>query len=196
MPAVNPVSLDDFKPELAALKAQDVGIVAMKTTGVKDKPIEGPRRERVEKLGDISKYNEWECKKLYMLNCTDGLIDAVIAAINDVKEMDRTLGLVAVKLSAETARELRALVRLQMAGACHLCGNCQTVCPEHIAVTDMIRYHAYVHQYNEKDLARDLYARAGYDPGKLCTNCGRCADVCPSDVPITRILGELAASVA
>ncbi|HSW47001.1 MAG TPA: 4Fe-4S dicluster domain-containing protein, partial [Phycisphaerae bacterium] len=115
---------------------------------------------------------------------------------NNVDEMDKTLGLTAVKLSAAARQELRALVKLQMAGTCHLCGACEPACPEHIAVTDMIRYHAYARQYNEKDLARELYAKAGYDPGKLCTRCGRCSEVCPSGVQIARILGELAATVA
>jgi ferredoxin len=60
----------------------------------------------------------------------------------------------------------------------------------------MIRYHAYVHQYDEKELARSLYAKAGYDPAKLCTSCGKCAAVCPSGVQITRILAELSACMA
>ena len=27
----------------------------------------------------------------------------------------------------------------------------------------MVRYHAYIHQYNDKELARELYRQAGYD---------------------------------
>lgn len=78
---------------------------------------------------------------------------------------------------------------------CHLCGSCATVCPEEIAVTDMVRYHAYVHQYDDKALARELFAEAGYDPSARCTDCGRCADVCPSNVPITDILHRLPSDV-
>ena len=84
-----------------------------------------------------------------------------------------------------------ALVKLQMVGVCHLCGDCQINCPEHIAVTDMVRYHSYVHQYNEKELARSLYRQAGYDPARLCSNCGKCEDACKSGVPITDILHQL-----
>jgi predicted aldo/keto reductase-like oxidoreductase len=82
-----------------------------------------------------------------------------------------------------------------MAGICHLCGVCETNCPEHIAVTDMIRYHAYVHQYDERELARELYDKAGYDPSQLCTNCGRCMDVCASNVRIVKLLNELSADM-
>jgi len=195
MPAVNPGSFDNLKPELAALKKQDVGIVAMKTRGIANRPVDG-RETKFKSLTEGKSYNEWERAKLWMLHLSENLIDTVVAGIESNEEMEKDLALPTVKLSAAAKRELRALVRYEIAGACHLCGDCTTVCPEHIAVTDMIRYHAYVHQYNEKEVARQLYSEAGYDPSKLCTNCGRCRGVCPSDVRITEILHELANDMA
>ncbi len=195
MPGVNPESFDKLKPELQALKKQDVGIVAMKTKGIANRPVDG-REEKFKSLMGDRKYNEWERAKLWMLNLAEGYVDNVIAAIKNVDEMDRTLGLATVKLSAEAKRELRALVKYEMAGACHLCGDCQSACPEHIALTDMIRYHAYVHQYDERQYARELYAKAGYDPARLCTGCGKCADACTSGVEITRIIRELSVCMA
>ncbi len=190
MPGVNPESFDRLKPELAALKKQDVGIVAMKTSGIKNRPVDGREQKLTDLMGG-REYNEWERAKLWMLHLTEDLIDACIAAMSNVEEMAKDIRLPSVKLTAAAERELRALVKLEMAGACHLCGSCTTACPEHIAVTDMIRYHAYVHQYNDKALARELYAKAGYDPSRLCNHCGVCADVCPSDVRISEILAEL-----
>ena len=131
-----------------------------------------------------------------MLHLTDGLVDACIARMDNNEQMANDLGLVGVKLHAAARQELRALVKLEMAGTCHLCGACETNCPEHIAVTDMVRYHAYIHQYNDKELARELYAMAGYDPAKVCTNCGKCAQACNSGVQITRILHQLSADMA
>jgi len=195
MPGVNPVSLDDLKPELAALKKQDVGIIAMKTSGIKNRPLDG-REERFKKLLGGKDYSEYERAKLWMLHLTEDAIDGCIAAMENNTQMEQDLELPMVKLSAEAKRELRAIVELQMAGACHLCGACETNCPKHIAVTDMIRYHAYVHQYDDKELARRLYAMAGYDPAKVCNGCGTCATVCPSHVPITRLLNELSAEMA
>ena len=61
---------------------------------------------------------------------------------------------------------------------------------------DHLRYHAYIHKYDEKAAARELYELAGYDPAKLCTNCGTCADVCPSNVPITDLLNQLSRDMA
>ncbi|HOB75240.1 MAG TPA: aldo/keto reductase [Phycisphaerae bacterium] len=197
MPGVNPITFDDWREELDALHKQDVGIIAMKTTGMKGKPLEGARRDRLrQKAGEIADYNEWEQKKLYMLHLTDGVIHACIAAMKDNREMQRDLALPAVQLSAEARRELKAYVKAGMAGACHLCGNCAVHCPEHIALVDMIRYHAYLHQYNERELAAELYAQAGYDPAKLCSHCGKCTDACDSGVKITEILYQLSADLA
>lgn len=195
MPGVNPLSFDEWRTELDALKKQEVGIVAMKTTGIKNRPVDG-KTEKLNKLMGGKEYNEWERSKLYMLHLTDGVIDAVIAAIKTLDQMDKDLQLPGVQMNAEAMRELKALVRLEMAGACHLCGDCTSSCPEHIAVADMIRYHAYVTQYDEKQMARDLYQQAGYDPAKVCNNCGKCADVCASNVPITQLLHQLSVHMA
>lgn len=195
MPGVNPESFDDLKPALAALDKQDVGIIAMKTSGIKNRPVDG-REKQFETLMGGREYNEWERAKLWMLHLSDGLVDGCIAAMKSNEELEKDAKLATVQLSAAAERELRALVKFEMAGACHLCGDCETSCPEHIAVTDMIRYHAYVHQYNDKALARELYAQAGYDPGKVCNNCGKCAEVCTSHVPITDLLHRLSSDMA
>ncbi|NLX15215.1 MAG: hypothetical protein GXY44_16425 [Phycisphaerales bacterium] len=190
MPGVNPESFDHLKDELAALKKQDVGIIAMKTSGIKNRPVDG-REKKFDSLMGGREYNEWERAKLWMLHLTEDLIDGVIAGITGNEELEKDLQLPSVQLSAAARRELDAIVKLEMAGACHLCGDCATNCPEHIAVTDMIRYHAYIHQYDDKEMARELYAMAGYDPAALCNNCGHCTAVCPSQVPITQLLRQL-----
>ena len=195
MPRVNPESFDSVKPELAALKQQDVGIIAMKTKGIANRPVDG-REKKFESLAHGKSYNEWERAKLWMLHLTEGLIDACIAAMSSNEEMTKDLALPSVKLSAAARRELRAIVKYEMAGVCHLCGVCDTSCPENIAVSDMIRYHAYIHQYNDKELARQLYALAGYDPARVCTNCGLCMDACPGGVPITQYLQALPRDLA
>lgn len=190
MPGVDPVSFDKLRPELEALKKQDVGIVAMKTSGIKSRPVDG-REKTLSSMTDGKNYNEWERSKLWMLHLTEGTIDACIAAMKSVEEMDKDVHLPGIKLSSAAKRELRSLVQYEMTGACHLCGDCNIACPEHIAVSDMIRYHAYVHQYNEKQMARELYAAAGCDPSTLCNNCGKCHDACASGVPIMQLLQDL-----
>jgi len=178
--------------ELAKLKKQDVGIIAMKTSGVG----ENVWKEKEKALGDkIGTLHPIALKKLWILNFTENLVDGVVVGIKDNKVMEESLSLPSIKLTAAQKRKLKALVKRNMAGLCHLCGNCETVCPEHIAVTDMIRYHAYVHQYDEQEMARELYQMAGYDPAELCGHCGRCAEVCPSSVPITQLLNQLSSDM-
>ena len=195
MPGVNPASFDTLKPELASLEKQDVGVIAMKTSGIKNRPVDG-REKKFNTLMGGKTYNEYERAKLWMLHLTEGLVDAVIAQVKNTDEMSRTFALPSVKLTAAAERELEALVKFEMAGACHLCGDCETHCPEHIAVTDMIRYHAYIHQYDETELARELYQQHGYDPSRVCNNCGKCSDACTSDVRITELLHQLSRDLA
>ncbi len=195
MPGVNPTSFDEWRNELAALDKQDVGIIAMKTKGIVNRPVNADDK-KFANLMDERKYNEWERAKLYMLHLTDDMVDAVICQMMSMEQMEKDVPLAQVKLSAAARQELRTMVKLETAGACHLCGDCETHCPEHIAVTDMIRYHAYQHQYDDRELARELYKMAGYDPGKVCNSCGKCADACNSHVPIVDLLHQLSHDMA
>ncbi len=195
MPGVNPESFDHLKPELTKLKKQDVGVVAMKTTGIKNRPVDG-REQKFKAIMGGKEYNEWERSKLWMLHLTEELVDSVIAGVSNTDEMGRTLALPSVKLNAAAEQELRAIVKMEMSGACHLCGDCETHCPEHISVTDMVRYHAYIHQYDDRELALSLYKQHGYDPSKVCTNCGKCEDACSSHVGVTKLLNELSQSLS
>jgi len=196
MPGINPGSFDNLKPELEALKKQDVGIIAMKTKGINARPKETAREDKFKALMGGKEYNDDQRAKLWMLHLTDNLIDAVIARMGDTAEMEQMLPLAQVKLSAEAERELRALVKLQMATACHLCGACDLNCPEQIAVTNMIRYYAYLNDYKDRELAERLYRGLGYNPAAVCTNCGACEQVCPSHLPISDLLHEITAKLA
>ncbi len=196
MPGINPGSFDSLKPELQALKKQDVGIITMKTKGINARPKEDARESRFTALMGGKEYGEDERSKLWMLHLTEGLVDAVIARMGSNEDMEKMTPLPAIKLSAEAERELRALVKLQMAAACHLCGACEINCPEQIAVTNMIRYYAYLNDYKDRDLAEGLYRQLGYDPSEVCTNCGSCKTVCPSHLPIPELLHKISAELA
>src|SRR5690606_33954364 len=90
MPGVNPGSFDDLRPELEALKKQDVGIIAMKTKGIANRPVDG-REQKFKNLVGGREYNEWERAKLWMLHLTEGLIDGCIAAMKSNEEMEKDL---------------------------------------------------------------------------------------------------------
>jgi hypothetical protein len=196
MPGVNPTSFDspeiNLKAELAELKKQDVGIIAMKTSGVGA----ADWQEKKKKLAKVDELNPVARKKLWLLNFTSGIIDAVIVAIKNNQILGESLKLATMQLTAAEQRHLQAVVKKEMAGLCHLCGNCESVCPEQIAVTDMVRYYAYIHQYDEKQMARELYSQAGYNPSELCNHCGKCTSACPSRIPVTDILDRLSHDMA
>lgn len=195
MPGVNPKSLNDLHEELLALKKQDVGIIAMKTTGIKNRPVDG-RQKKFEKLVGDSEYNEWERSKLFMLHITEELIDACIAKMEDNEQMDKDLALPMLQMTPQAKAELRDAVYHEMGGTCSLCGTCEVNCPEHVAVADILRYHAYSIQYGDRNLAKEEMGRLGYNPADRCNDCGSCATICPSDVRITQIISELSADMA
>lgn len=197
MPGVNPSeeSFHNYRPELEAFKKQDVGIIAMKTSGTIRHAV-GKREEKLAELVEGRKLNEWERAKMYMLHVTDNLIDACIAKVDNAEQLGRTLDLPKIQLAAAARKELEAIVRLEMGGACSLCGDCTTACPEDIAVADLLRYHAYTYQYDDRALAAELYHKLGYDPGKRCTSCGTCADACPASIDLVRAINEVVEELA
>lgn len=195
MPGVTPTSFHDYRPELEALKKQDVGIIAMKTSGT-IRHAATKREEKLAEVADGKKLNEWERAKTYMLHATDDLIDACISAVKTTEEVDRTLSLPAIQIAAAERKQFEAAVLAEMTGACHFCGRCTMACPEHIAVDDLLRYHAYIHQYDDRALAASLYQRLGYDPASLCSNCGTCTDVCPESIDLARAVNEVVENLA
>jgi len=197
MPGVNPSekSFHYYRPELEAFRKQDVGIIAMKSSGT----IRRAATKAEEKLDEAARtrgLNAYERAKLYMLEATDGLIDAVIATVDKAEQLDKVMGLPKIRLAAAQRRELEAAVQADMAGACRLCGRCTAACPQDIAVADVLRCHAYVHQYDNRDLAASVYGSLGYVPGERCRRCGRCRKSCPSSIDLPRVIGEVAGMLA
>lgn len=195
MPGVNPESFRDYRPELEGLKKQDVGIVAMKASGTIRHAVT-KTEEKLAAIADGRKLPAWERCKAYMLHATDDLVDAVIAAVDKSERIATTLDLAKIQLTAASRRELEAYAQADAAGACHLCGHCTATCPMGIAVADLLRCHAYIHQYGDRALAASVYHKLGYDPSERCSNCGECRGVCPSSIDLPRAINELATAMA
>ena len=193
MPGVNPgeKSFHDYRPELEGFKKQDVGIVAMKTSGTIRK-ASTKIEEKLAEVADGRKLNAWERAKVYMLQATDNLIDAVIAKADNAEQVTKALDLPKIRLAAAERRELEAVVRADMVGACRLCGNCTAACPQGVAVADVLRCHAYLHQYNDREMAESVYANLGYTPSDRCADCGQCRKACPSSIDLPRAIQEVA----
>ncbi|MGB9625459.1 MAG: aldo/keto reductase [Phycisphaerae bacterium] len=197
MPGVNPgeKSFHSYRPELEAFRRQDVGIIAMKSSGTIRRAAT-KAEEKLDEAARASGLNAYERAKLYMLEATDGLIDAVIATVDKAEQLDKVMSLPKIRLAAAQRRELEATVQADMAGACRLCGRCTAACPQGIAVADVLRCHAYVHQYNDLAMAASVYGSLGYDPGDRCMKCGRCRKACPSSIDLPRTIGEVARAMA
>jgi len=195
MPGVHPTSFHEYRPELEALKKQDVGIIAMKSSGTIRAAVTGPEK----KLADLARnenLNSYERAKAYMLHATDDLVDAVIAQFTEMAQIGRAMTLAKFKLSAAARRKLESEVRQAGVGACHLCGRCSGACPRGVAVSDLVRAYAYAHQYGDRDMAASVVASLGYDPRSRCTRCGTCTGVCPAGIDLPRTVHETASMLA
>lgn len=195
MPGVNPESFHAYRPELEALKKQDVGMMAMKASGTIRHAVT-KTEEKFAAVADGRKLPAWERAKAYMLHATDGLVDAVIAVVDKSERIASTLDLAKIRLTAAGRKELEPMVQADMEGACRLCGECTSACPMGIAVADVLRHHAYIHQYGDRGLAASLYGQLGYNPSERCTDCRRCTEACPSSIDLPRVINEVAEALA
>lgn len=68
---------------------------------------------------------------------------------------------------------------------CRSCGQCESVCPQNIAVADIFRYELYFSGYGNTERARKLYGEIPVDQNALqCDSCSACEAACPNKIPI------------
>jgi ferredoxin len=65
-----------------------------------------------------------------------------------------------------------------------------------VAVSDVVRAHAYANRYGDRELAASVFASLGYDPRSRCTKCGTCAGICPAGIDLPRAVHEAASMLA
>jgi predicted aldo/keto reductase-like oxidoreductase len=166
MPSYGPVQVKELAPQREALQKKGIGLIAMKTKG---------------ELDDAA----------YPAQITAALSDrAVCSVVRGVKTLEE---LKAWSAAANAARIgwLPTHQSLQYAG-CAMCGRCESVCPKHLAVADIVRCVRYYHtaekqptlaagQFREMGLASHL---------SQCTACGQCDAACPQGIGVLRQLGR------
>ncbi|UCC28910.1 MAG: 4Fe-4S dicluster domain-containing protein [Phycisphaerales bacterium] len=60
----------------------------------------------------------------------------------------------------------------------------------------MLRCHAYIHSYRERDVAKTLYDTLGRDRAHLCTDCGACQIACPESIDLPKVIADLRIELA
>jgi len=120
-----------------------------------------------------------------------GHIDAFNSHMPNRPILEENLAVPTLKLGRAELDRLEARTLAEARGSCRHCGNCTRACPEGISVADMLRCHAYLHNYHEPDVARALWQTVGKDRAQLCTNGGACRAACPESIDLAAVIAEL-----
>ena len=85
----------------------------------------------------------------------------------------------------------KALERSALAArVCGFCGACSDACPAGVAVQDILRFNAYLHDGQANEAIVHYRSLPPDKRGRACSGCGKCEALCPSRVPIRKLMKE------
>ena len=165
MPAYNLDMEEEGRPILEQARKQDVGVVLMKT-----------RRG----LGGDA-YHEAVPEYL----ATPG-VTTLNKGMSSFAEITRMIQDSRVPSDQTRHMRLREAARLALSGHCAMSGTCNQVCPQQLAVSDVVRCSDYyLEQAEYAALAGETYRALPNRPERMsCGDCSLCAEACPQNVPI------------
>lgn len=167
---------------IALAKSKDVGVIAMKTLKV------GGKRQNLEKF-ETGTTSIFQAMLKWVLENRN--ISSVVTEMLTFGQMEEDLAVVGQSLSEKERKSLFRYVLENSKDYCHLCGLCESRCPNHIKTTFILHCLAYYESYRKVSLARKAYSRM--NPAQIavsCQNCGECEKVCPYGISIRKRIRE------
>jgi len=166
MPALDQSQLEAMAEELRTAKEKNVGVMAMKSMkGMRDLELQSSFVKKLLKnpgLTTITKgFNSFE------------MFDAYAKAAKET-------------LTSSEDWKLYKYAQATRNTNCMMCGQCVPECPNHIAISSMLRSSDYYFdQCGDVELARATYAEIPSEcRAESCEECGRCEKVCPNRIAI------------
>lgn len=105
-------------------------------------------------------------------------LDAAVIRVRNMEEFVETYSGAGKELRKEDQQVLDMMIAVADTTACRLCGKCQSHCPQHIPITDILRFERYAMDDHDWMRASSLYAGLP-TKGDSCISCNTCVDNCP-----------------
>jgi len=179
----------EIQDVIALAKEKDFGVIAMKTMGGVGRAATD---KKMQELLAEPKYtgSTPATAMVKWLMANPNLTAAVIATKNFDQLQENIKAACETKMSRKDQDTLNLLAGFNKGLTCLLCADCVSVCPEHIAISDILRYERYALDYHELGRAQAEYKTLTKD-GTACIACGDCMPACRADINIVAKLKEV-----
>jgi predicted aldo/keto reductase-like oxidoreductase len=179
----------EIQDVIALAKEKDFGVIAMKTMGGVGRAATD---KKMQELLAEPKYtgSTPATAMVKWLMANPNLTAAVIATKNFDQLQENIKAACETKMSRKDQDTLNLLAGFNKGLTCLLCADCVSVCPEHIAIADILRYERYALDYHELGRAQAEYKTLTKD-GTACIACGDCMPACRADINIVAKLKEV-----
>ncbi len=180
--ALGRYDIKTMTPALEAARKADMGIMAMKAALRAEQIVEQVAEPKLQKKG----YSAHQLCYRLVLDVPG--VAAVTCGMTNMTHVEKNLAVPSIKLAAAEVEHLRRAAA--ESHVCGFCGTCLDVCPQGVAVQDILRFQGYaLHGY--RGAARAAYAGLpSQRQATACQGCGTCERACPGRVPIRRLLQE------
>jgi len=115
----------------------------------------------------------------------DKSVTTINRTLDSFKRVDELIKASRRKVIHKQAKEILKVSAATSLGRCMMCGTCTSVCPQGLAVNDIVRCtDYYVDFLHDLEVARENYLEiAGNANAAGCVDCGTCQAACPNNVP-------------
>jgi predicted aldo/keto reductase-like oxidoreductase len=117
-------------------------------------------------------------------------LDAAVIRVRNMDEFVDTYSGAGKELRAQDKQVLQMMIAEADRTVCRLCGKCQSHCPQHIPITDILRFERYAMDDHDWYNASVLYDGLP-TKGDICTGCSTCVQYCPLHLQIPEKLAKV-----
>jgi predicted aldo/keto reductase-like oxidoreductase len=170
-------------------KKKDIATIAMKTMRGVGSLAQDQKLKKV--LADPKYHGSTPAMAMVKwLKSNENLTAAVIETKNFDQFRENVGAAASLAMNSHDHATLGLLSGFNKGLTCLLCAQCVSVCPEHIGISDILRYERYARDYHDLDRARREYAALTRN-GTSCVGCGDCLPSCSQEIDIPAKLKDV-----